>query len=126
MRKLLSISFFIFSIFCNASTMEWISIDGSGSANVVSKEVLQSDASSYRVKVLIHGLCDQLVDNESGNFHKLSLDINSRLTSIGDPALPVFSQFLAIPEGTIMDVKIQEKKWSDFHTSSTVMFLRTQ
>ena len=93
--------------------MEWISIDGSGSANVVSKEVLQSDASSYRVKVIIHGLCDQLVDNESGSFHKLSLDINSRLTSIGDPALPVFSQFLAIPEGTIMDVKIQEKKWSD-------------
>lgn len=102
---------------CMAGNMAFaqnkISLDGSFQNEAVTMEVLESNASSYKVKVQIHGLYDNLIENQSGSFHYLSLGRVGQLSTIGNPALPFICQIIAIPPDATMSVSLDEEKWED-------------
>lgn len=90
-----------------------ILLDDSFQNEAVTMEVLESNASSYKVKVQIHGLYDNLVENQSGIFHYLSLGRVGQLSTIGNPALPFICQIIAIPPDASMTVSLDEENWED-------------
>lgn len=107
---------FCFFIFPSRTySQEWIPIDENQKGETVSMEVLQSDALGYKVKVCIHGLNDNLVKNERGIFHLLTIDHGNNLLYLGKPSLPCLTQIIAIPSGADMSASIIERKWEEIY-----------
>ena len=85
---------FVLTICCllllciKAYSQKRISLDGTLQEKTISYEVIESNASIYKVKVNIHGLYDNIIENEQGLFHLLILDGCNNLMEIGNPSLP--------------------------------------
>lgn len=100
-------------LLCSAFSREWIPLDGKHENEAVTMSVLQSDAFGYKVKVAVHGLYDETVQNEKGIFHSLSLGRVESLLTKGNPALPCINQIIAIPPDAIMSVSVEEDEWKE-------------
>lgn len=87
--------------------------DDSQIGKTISCELLESNASSYKVKVNIHGLYDNIIENEFGFFHLLSLDGGTHLMDTGNPSLPCLTQLITIPPGSEVSVSIIEENWTE-------------
>ena len=96
-----------------AFCQKWVSLDGNLQGEAITKEIIQDDASSYKLKVTIHGFLDEIQESEKGDYHRISLGSDASLSNAGIPELPLFPQCIAIPEGTTMKSSIQEVKWTD-------------
>ena len=107
---------------CCALSQEWISLNGTQQKEAVSMEVLQSDDLGYKVQIEINGLYDQIVQNEKGTFHFLSVNKVGQLVSIGSPALPCINQIIAIPPGATMSVSVDNEKWKDIEMGTIYPF----
>ena len=96
-----------------AKAQIWIPFDTQESETNISAEIIQSDATGYKVRVIVHGLSDCLVTNEDGDFHRISFGGDNYLSTIGEPSLPVFSQLIAIPTGAQLSAMITDDQWTD-------------
>lgn len=79
----------------------------------ISTEIIKSNQEGYIVRVVIHGLYNEIIDNEYGEFHRLSIGRGNNLSIIGEPSLPLFSQSIAIPSGAKLSAKITDEQWTD-------------
>lgn len=91
----------------------WIPLDKQEEGKHVSTEVIKSDPTEYIVKVTIHGLTDNLITNENGQFHRISIGRDAYLSKVGEPSLPIISQLIAIPTGSRLSARITDEQWTD-------------
>ena len=91
----------------------WIPFDKQEGGKHVSTEVIKSDPTEYIVKVTIHGLTDNLITNENGQFHRISIGRDAYLSKVGEPSLPIISQLIAIPTGSRLSARITDEQWTD-------------
>lgn len=110
--KMIALYYFI-TIFNNINAQEWIPIDVNKDTIAVSKEIIESNSSIYRVRFTIHGLYDKLIENNYGRFHRLSFGNNAHLSIIGEPALPLLSQLVSIPNNGDYSISVEEVKWDE-------------
>ena len=109
----------IASIFCfifvwnNTNAHTWIPIDTDKETKAVSSQILESNSSIYKVKYTINGLYDEIIDNQQGRFHSLSIGNTAHLSNIGCPELPLITQSIAIPNSGEFSVFLEEGKWFD-------------
>ena len=94
-------------------SQQWISIDGSQRGKTISSEVIESNSTSYKVKVKIHGLYDNIIKNEHGLFHLLGFDGGFNLMKTGNPSLPCFTQLIAIPPHSEVSASVIEENWME-------------
>ena len=110
---------FVLTICCllllciKAYSQKRISLDGTLQEKTISYEVIESNASIYKVKVNIHGLYDNIIENEQGLFHLLILDGCNNHMEIGNPSLPYYTQLIAIPPGSEIKATVIEEKWTE-------------
>ena len=97
----------------NGYSQKWIPIKNTSENKAVTKEVIESSASAYTVRVHINGLHEKTLTNNFGDFHCLSLGTGGLLMESGKPSLPVFSQLIAIPSGKKVSVSVDETRWTD-------------
>lgn len=86
------------------------SVDEEGT---ISTEVLESTRNSYKVKVSIHGLTNDIVNHGDTEYHRLSFEGRAVSAEVGKPELPVFSQLIRIPAGSTYKAKVEEVKWTN-------------
>ncbi len=111
-HKLLIIFFFL--VVCEwMYAQTWIQLDKKKNDEAVTAEILESDQYSYKVKVIIHRLSDIKIENENGEFHRLSFGRESFQSKVGEPLLPLFTQSIAIPAHTKVSATISEDSWID-------------
>jgi hypothetical protein len=96
-----------------AFSQSWIPVSRDSAGEAVSVNVLRDDATSYQIEVTVNGIYDQLITNERGNFHRLSLGLGGSLLESGEPALPLITRLIAIPTGASVSATIEEEHWSD-------------
>lgn len=94
-----------------AFCQKWVTLDGNFQGEAITEEVIQDDEASYKIKVRIHGFLDETQKSERGLFHKLSFGSDASLSTVGLPALPLFTQCIAIPEGANMKATVMQEKW---------------
>lgn len=109
--KLLLTSCLLF-LFESAFSQEWIPLNGSTKGQAVTMDVMEDNSSVYKVKYHIKGFYDNIITNERGSFHSLSIGDGSNLSVVGAPSLPLIHRFIAIPEGTQISVSIVDDKWT--------------
>ena len=113
-RRYYIIFFFSILVFSNkAIAQEWIPIDGKSSSETVTKRILSDNASCYQVDITVNGLHDQLVTNEKGTFHYLSLGNGKNLLPPGDPSFPFIPLLIAIPSGMTALPSISDEVWEE-------------
>ena len=110
--KLIALCYFLI-VQVGVYAKKWIPIDCSEDSKPMSFEIVESSFSSYKVRFVIHGLYDDLIVNNNGSFHRLSLGNDAHLSNTGEPALPVIAQLVAIPNGGEYSVSIDQEKWID-------------
>lgn len=91
----------------------WIPFDEHKEGDNISTEIIRSNPTEYLVKVTIHGLSEEVVVNEMGEFHCISIGRNEFLSKVGEPSLPLFSQTTAIPTGAKLTAKVIDEQWTD-------------
>jgi hypothetical protein len=79
----------------------------------VTTDVLEDGENSYKVHFSVNGLYDNIIHNDRGTFHSLSFGNNGYLMKEGEPALPLITQLIAIPTGTIPSVTIMDEMWEE-------------
>jgi hypothetical protein len=103
-----------------AFPQQWIPVDGAEQGAPVTFEVLQSDASSYKVGVRVNGLLDEIVTHGNREFHRLSLGWGGSLQQAGEPALPVISRLIAISGDATVSASVTEGKWTDLEIGTVL------
>lgn len=98
---------------CFSDNQNWIPIKNKLSSTCVSLEVIESNTTSYKIKVKINKLNDKIINKNGMELHQLSFDNDRTLQNIGEPALPVITQFIGIPFGSDYTKKITEEVWTD-------------
>lgn len=98
-------------IYNNSNAQKWIPIDVVKDTIAISTEIIESNSSVHKVKFSIHGLYDELIENDYGCFHWLSLDNNAHLAKVGEPSLPLINQLVSIPNNSDYSVSLEEGKW---------------
>lgn len=91
----------------------WKSIDNSNSEKCVTITTIESSEKAYKAKINIHGYYDNQIVVEGTTYHRLSFDEPASLSFVGEPALPILSQLIAIPKGDNFEVRISNEKWTD-------------
>lgn len=95
------------------SQTKWVSLENNPKATAPTMTILTSDRTMYQVKVNIHGYYDEIVNEESTNYHKISLGTGFTTTEIGQPAMPTIPQLIALPTNRLCTSSISEDKWVD-------------
>ncbi len=107
--------FLLFAFFLNSiDSQEWIPLvkqDKEGKS--VATELIESNSLSYKVKVTINGLYDNLKTKGAKEFHQISIQSDHYLSQRGDPMLPIIKQVIAIPPGATLSASIDEIRWMD-------------
>lgn len=103
------------SSFQSLSSQTWIPIADDNNGKTISTEIIKSDAYCYWLKVRINRLYEHIVKNDMGEFYNLSFDDPFHLMEVGSPALPLFLQTIAIPEGAVLSLSISEQNWKDIN-----------
>ena len=88
--------FGIISMTLNAQT--WVAIDST--CNTVQKptiEVLASDATQYKYRMTIYGYNKNTVYENNTPYEQISIDSWLPLGNVGEPAIPMFTQFIGLP-----------------------------
>lgn len=91
----------------------WIPIDNNKDRQCLSITTIESNENSYKARIEIHGYYDRQISIEGSNYHLLSFDEPTSLNIIGEPALPIISQLIALPKGNDFVVKITNERWTD-------------
>lgn len=78
---------------------------------LVTIDIIESNQYVYKARLAIHGVNDDLITTGKGEFHKLSLSKGGYLNNIGEPALPILTQLIAIPPESSAKVSISDEKW---------------
>lgn len=99
--------------FNNIFAQKWIPVNIGKEDLPFSSEIIESNTTVYKVKFSIHGLYDKLIENDYGCFHHLSLGNNAYLSNIGEPALPLITQLVAIPNNGDYYISVEEGNWID-------------
>lgn len=100
-------------IFKSSIAQKWIPIDYLSEGKPLTTEIINSDQSGYQVKVVIHGLYDELIKRGGDTFHFLSFGCANYSSDVGKPLLPLFTQSIAIPEGAKVSASVLNEKWED-------------
>ena len=100
---------------CFSDNQNWIPIKDKLSSTCLSLEVIESNTTSYKIKVRINKLNDKIINKNGMELHQLSFDNDQTLQNIGEPALPVITQFIGMPFGSDYTKKITEEVWTDIH-----------
>lgn len=90
-----------------------IRLDTTAINQCITSEVLHSDSHSYTVRIKMHFLRDDVVAVSGMEYHKLSIDGQSLLDNMGEPALPIITKHIGIPVGSSADVRITENQWKN-------------
>ena len=98
-------------MFGNTFSQKWIPLGNAVRGEAVTKEVLEDDENSYKVRISLNGLYDKEVTNELGTFHSVSFGTEGQLRNVGEPSLPVIPYLIAIPPGTTPIVTIEDESW---------------
>lgn len=117
--KFILLSIVSFLLICNKSLAQtWIPVGSKTHGEPVTMKILKDDASSYQIEITINGILDQQIDVKQGSFHRISIGMSGSLMNSGEPLLPIISQLIAIPEGTIAKSSVVEKQWTDVEIGS--------
>ena len=110
--SLLSILILLLSVDM-AHSQTWITLDGSNDDKDVTLNVIESNASTYKVRMSLHGFYDRQQIENGIVYHQLYMQHGSGLLNVGEPQLPTISQLIAIPEGATYKVMVEEGQWRD-------------
>ena len=107
--KLALMSYFLF---CDVSikAQTWIPLDHD-TMKCVSTRIIESTTSGYQVEINLHGFYDETIVAGDSVFHHLMVDEGTSLCRVGEPALPVISELIAIPDGKDYRARIIEGEW---------------
>ena len=111
-NRLLLITALLF-LFGNVYSQKWIPLGGGQKGEAVTKEVIEDNATTFKVNVRLNGIYDTEIATDNGSFHKLSLGSLGRLLKAGDPSLPTLAFRLAITPGTKPSVSLENEVWTD-------------
>jgi len=99
----------------------WIPLDNT-TLKGVTTSVLVSDNDTYKLRMQLHGVHD-VVTNVSGiNYHELIIDNCFTLTKIGEPALPLVTKTIAVPQGCDYVMEISDEIWVDIEVGKLFPF----
>lgn len=90
-----------------------IRLDTTATCQCVTTEVLHSDSHSYDIRMKMHFLKDEIVDVSGIEYHKISIEGQSFLENLGEPALPIITKHIGIPIGAGASVSITENQWTN-------------
>lgn len=78
----------------------WISFDPSGEEKEPTVDIIKSDNSEYYIKVTFHGMYAENMTQDNVTYQRLSFGgIHATIGDVGEPALPMLSQLIAMPQG---------------------------
>lgn len=102
-------------LLCSKSySQRWIQLDNNPRGkNDFSIEIIESTRSCYKAKITIHGLTERVKLQDGVEFHRLTLTGSRYAFTVGKPELPVITQLIRIPDGTIYKAKVTEVRWKD-------------
>ena len=112
LKIFLLLCMFIIPSYTNSKTV--IAFDNEKTQKGYSTKILQSDNHSYKVRIKIHSLNDDLINVASETYHRIAIEGGSSLEKVGEPSLPTIIQHVGIPNGCMAKVSIQENQWYDF------------
>ena len=106
----------IMLLFCIISTVTraqtWVSIDNTYTSMQKPKiEVLVSDATQYKFQMTIYGYSKNTVYENNTPYEQISIDNWMPLGKVGEPAIPMFTQFIGLPANSICTVAISDTEW---------------
>ena len=94
----------------NAQT--WVAIDNTcNTAQEPTIEVLVSDATQYKYRMTIYGYNKNTVYENNTPYEQISIDNWMPLCNVGEPAIPMFTQFIGLPANNICTVAISDREW---------------
>ena len=99
--------------FSGVNAQSRIPLDDQETEKNISVEIIKSNKEGYTVRVVIHGLFDEIEYNSFGEFHHLSIGNDTYLSKVGEPSLPLIFQCIAIPTGAKISAKITGEQWKD-------------
>ena len=100
----------------NAQT--WVALDST--CNMVQKptiEVLVSDATQYKYRMTIYGYIKNTISENNISYEQISIGDWRTLNNVGEPALPVFTQFIGLPANHECNITISDTEWVTMPTS---------
>ncbi|MBQ2787691.1 MAG: hypothetical protein IJF00_07025 [Bacteroidaceae bacterium] len=74
-------------------------------------EVLVSDATQYKFQMTIFGYNKNTVYENDTPYEQISVDNWMPLGKVGEPAIPMFTQFIGLPANNICTVAISDAVW---------------
>ena len=89
-----------------AADTRWIKIDGSITSRAPQVVVTENDANHFTFRAHIPGfqVRDTVMDGQL--FHQVDFERAGRHAMPGDPAVPVLSRYIAVPDGAVAQVKV--------------------
>ena len=102
--------FSVISMTLNAQT--WVAIDNtSNTAQKPTIEVLVSDAIQYKYRMTIYGYIKNTISENNISYEQISIEDWQTLNNVGEPALPVFTQFIGLPANHECNITISDTEW---------------
>lgn len=95
------------------SAHEWITLTKENTDDDINYEVLESNSTTYKVRIRINKIGYNLEQKNNNIYQKLYLRDSYPLNDVGKPALPLIIQRVGLPPGTIHKAEIIENLWTD-------------
>lgn len=110
-RKYITILFF-FAITIAINAQTWVAIDTA--YNIAQKpaiEVLVSNVTQYKYRLTIYGYNKTTITENNTPYEQIEIADWYTLNNVGEPSLPVFTQFVGLPANNECTISISEEEW---------------
>lgn len=110
-RKYITILFF-FAITIAINAQTWVAIDTA--YNIAQKpaiEVLVSNVTQYKYRLTIYGYNKTTITENNTPYEQIDIADWYTLNNVGEPSLPVFTQFVGLPANNECTISISEEEW---------------
>ena len=113
MKRFLLIAMLLFiNSILTLYAQEWVSVgDATGTRQSPSIEILRSDDKQYKIRVTIYGYEKNTITENNTAYSQIDIPDWQQWGKVGEPALPVLTQFIGIPANHEYTISVSDTIW---------------